>query len=100
MENELKNSLEAQQCDSEDRLKRVQEELQREREVARKDMYEKSNEADKLKGIVNTHESEVKRLKKQCDQLESELKKERGQSHTSSLMVPQKEDQQSMLDHC
>jgi len=56
--------------------------------------YEKSSEADKLKGQVSTHEQEVKRLKKQVDSLESELKKASSQSHTSSLMVPQKDDQQ------
>ena len=93
----MKQSLEAQQTDAEDRYKRIQQELQQEREVARKDIYEKSNEADKLKGQVTNHEQEVKRLKKQIDSLESELKKASSQSHTSSLMVPQKEDAQSTL---
>ena len=96
MENELKNSLELQQSDADERYKRVQEELQREREVARKDIYQKQNEMEKSKQECEAQKSEVIRMKKHCDSLEMEIKKLSSQSHTSSMLVLQKDDQQSM----
>merc|ERR1712066_33500 len=59
LENELKNSLELQQSDADERYKRVQEELQREREVARKDIYQKQNEMEKSKQECETQKAEV-----------------------------------------
>lgn len=95
LENELKNSLELQQSDADDRYKRVQEELQREREVARKDIYQKQNDLEKTKQESETHKSEVVRMKKHCESLEIEIKKLSSQSqHTSSMLVLQKDDQQ------
>merc|ERR1719505_117398 len=94
LENELKNSLELQQSDADERYKRVQEELQREREVARKDIYQKQNEMEKSKQECEAQKSEVIRMKKHCDSLEMEIKKLSSQSHTSSMLVLQKDDQQ------
>merc|ERR1711868_272309 len=94
LEHELKNSLELQQSDADDRYKRIQEELQREREVSRKDIYQKTNELEKLKQDSEGQKAEVNRLRKHCDSLEIEIKKLSSQSHTSSLMVLQKDDQQ------
>ena len=78
----------------------MQIELQQEREDSRKQLYEKSNDIEKLRAHITTHEHEIRRLKREVDDLELQIKNHvcEKANYSSSLIV--KRDHPSHQHEC
>jgi len=87
VETELKTTTENQQYDQEERYKRLQIQLQQERDDSRKQIYDREQIMEKMKLTITSQEQEVKRLKREIEKLEQHLHEAHHSSHSSSLVI-------------
>lgn len=90
VEYELKTVVISQESDNDERYKRLQHELQHEREDAHKQIYERSTEIEHLRISMSSQEQEIKRLRREIEALEAKLKAQQPSSHSSSLILTTK----------
>lgn len=64
----------------------MQHEIQQERDSSRKQMYEKNQEIEQYKITISSHEQEIRRLRREIDDLEKQIR-ETHSSHSSSIVV-------------
>ena len=90
VEHELKTVVITQESDNDERYRRLQQELQHEREHAHKQIYERSTEIEHLRISMSSQEQEIKRLRREIEALEAKLNAQQPSSHSSSLILTTK----------
>lgn len=94
VEQEMKIVIQQNEMDSDDRYKRIQEELQKERETSRKQLYEKTTKIEELTIIITTNEKLIQRLRSEIEI----LRNQQQPMHSSSLIFrPQTTADQQLI---
>lgn len=94
----MKTVIQQNEMDNDDRYQRIQEELQKERETSRKQLYEKTTHINELTIIISNNETLVKRLRREIEDLEAQLRNQQPAMHSSSLIFrPQATQEQHQL---
>ena len=86
--------VQSNDVESQERYRRLQNELQQERETSHKQLYLKSNEIESLRINLSSHEQELKRLRREIESLEAKLRAQQPSSHSSSLILTTKQQKQ------
>lgn len=90
MEKELQVTIQNNASDSDERYKRLEDELKQEREVSRKEIYLKTIHIQEITIKLTNNEQEIKRLRHEIDTLEAQLRAQQPATHSSSLIFKPK----------
>lgn len=92
----MKTTVDNQQYDQDERYKRLQITIQQEREESRKQLYDRSIEIEKLKANITSQESEIRRLRREIEDLLKQIREQSQSSHSSSIVFKPK---QPLVEH-